>query len=59
MTNAKTRKTDAIVATIEARILNGDYRPGTGLDERSLADALERTRQGSDLLYELWTLRDR
>ena len=59
MTNAKTRKADAIVVTIESRILNSDYRPGTGLDERSLADELERTRQGSDLLYELWTPRDR
>ena len=38
MTTAKTRKADAIVAMIEARILNGDYRPGTCLDERSLAD---------------------
>lgn len=38
MTEAKTRKADAIVATIEARILNGAYRPGTCLDERKLAD---------------------
>jgi len=38
MTEARTRKADAIVATIEARILNGDYRPGTCLDERKLAD---------------------
>ena len=38
MKTARTRKADAIVATIEARILNGDYRPGTCLDERSLAD---------------------
>lgn len=38
MKMARTRKADAIVATIEARILNGDYRPGTCLDERSLAD---------------------
>lgn len=38
MTNAKTRKADAIVTTIEVRIQNGDYRPGTCLDERSLAD---------------------
>lgn len=38
MTEARIRKADAIVATIEARILNGDYRPGTCLDERSLAD---------------------
>lgn len=38
MTEARNRKADAIIATIEARILNGDYRPGTCLDERSLAD---------------------
>ena len=49
MTTAKIRKADAIVATIEARILNGDYRPGTCLDERSLAEefgvSAERIRQ--------------
>jgi DNA-binding GntR family transcriptional regulator len=38
MTGTRARKADAIVATIEARILNGDYRPGTSLDERSLAE---------------------
>ncbi len=53
MTNAKTRKADAIVATIEARILNGDYRPGTGLDERSLADELEGTGLRANHLYHL------
>lgn len=38
MTKGRTRKADAVVATIEARILNGDYRPGTCLDERKLAE---------------------
>jgi DNA-binding GntR family transcriptional regulator len=40
----KKRKADAIVLAIEAKIINGDLRPGEKLDERNLAETFNVSR---------------
>jgi DNA-binding GntR family transcriptional regulator len=44
MTAPKQRKADAIVQSIEAKILAGDFRPGDRLDERGLAETFNVSR---------------
>lgn len=44
MTQTRERKADGIVDAIEAKILNGQLRPGDRLDERSLAESFNVSR---------------
>lgn len=44
MITPRKRKADTVVLAIEAKILNGDFRPGEKLDERSLAEAFNVSR---------------
>ena len=44
MSEPRGRKADTIALAIEARILSGDYRPGTRLNERDLAETFNVSR---------------